>query len=134
MVGPMLEMHDATTRSGAPALFGFLGVSPAERRSLGADALTRACVAQFARIFGPEAQTPTATILKDWALDPLTATIDDPTSTGHPAPASSWITGPWAERIVLAGSETSPHEAGYLAGAIEASTLAAAQLRRRLDA
>jgi monoamine oxidase len=31
MVGPMAEIHDATTRSGHAALFGFLGVGAAER-------------------------------------------------------------------------------------------------------
>lgn len=133
MVGPMLEIHDATTSSGGAALFGFLGVGPAERRAIGERALTEACVAQFARIFGPEAGTPVATILKDWADDPLTATADDPISGGHPAPAPSWVHGPWAGALLLAGSETSPTEAGYLAGAIEASTLAAAEVRRRLD-
>ncbi|HET8601816.1 MAG TPA: FAD-dependent oxidoreductase [Segeticoccus sp.] len=133
MVGPMLEMHDATTQSGGAALFGFVGVGPVERQSMGEQALTDACLAQFARIFGPEAQTPTATILKDWATDPLTATTDDTTSSGHPSSAPSWVNGPWADRLVLAGSEASPHEAGYLAGAIEASALAATDIRRRLD-
>lgn len=132
MVGPMLEMHDATTQSGGAALFGFLGVSPVERKSMGEQVLTDACVAQFARIFGPEAQTPAATILKDWATDPLTATVDDPRSSGHPSSAASWVHGPWADRLMLAGSEASPHEAGYLAGAIEASDLVATELRRRL--
>jgi monoamine oxidase len=133
MVGPMLEIHDATTSSGGAALFGFLGVSPAERRAVGEQGLTEACVHQFARIFGARAKTPTATILKDWAADPLTATGDDSTSSGHPSPAPSWIHGPWAQRLLLAGSETSPHEAGYLAGAIESSNLAAAEIGRRLD-
>lgn len=132
MVGPMLEIHDATTNSGHAALFGFLGVSPAERRTIGEAALTDACVAQFARIFGPEARNPTATMLKDWAADALTATADDLLSTGHREPSSSWLQGPWCDRLVLAGSETSPHEAGYLAGAAEASSLAAAEILRRL--
>jgi monoamine oxidase len=132
MVGPMLEIHDATTRSGHAALFGFLGVGPAERIRIGERKLTEACLAQFARIFGQDGLAPTATLYKDWATDPLTATPEDPTSTGHPAPAPAWIHGPWAARLVLAGSETSPHEAGYLAGAAEASSLAAGELIRRL--
>ncbi len=133
MVGPMVEMHDASTKSGGAALFGFLGVSAAERQVLGEQALTAACIAQFVRIFGSEAQTPTATILKDWAADPLTATTDDRRSSGHPAATASWLVGPWAERLILAGSETSPHEAGYLAGAIESSALAATKIRDCLD-
>jgi monoamine oxidase len=133
MVGPMLEMHDATTASGGAALFGFLGMSPAQRQAAGEQALTQACIGQFERIFGPKAGKPTATLFKDWAADPLTATADDLVSGGHPAPAPSWVHGPWADRLVLAGSETSPTEAGYLAGAVEASGLAAEELYRRLD-
>lgn len=44
---------------------------------------------------------------------------------GKAAPAQAWISGPWAERLVLAGSETSPAEAGYLSGAVQASAAAA---------
>ncbi|MDF2992732.1 MAG: amine oxidase [Microbacterium sp.] len=121
MVGPLLEIHDATTGEGRPALFGFLGVGPTERSLTGEAALTEACLAQFARLFGEAALTPRNTILKDWAADPLTCTADDLISSGHPAPADRWVTGEWADRLVPAGSETSPREAGYLAGAIEAS-------------
>jgi monoamine oxidase len=133
MVGPMLEIHDATTATGMAALFGFLGVGPAERLRLGEEALTRACLAQFERIFGPEARTPTSTLLKDWATDPLTATAEDLVSSSHPAAAPAWVHGPWADRLILAGSEVSPSEAGYLAGAIEASGLAVTELNRRLN-
>lgn len=132
MVGPMLEIHDATTSSGRAALFGFLGVGAQERREIGRQALTAACVGQFARLFGPQAAAPTATVYQDWAADPLTATPDDPTSSGHPAPAASWVHGPWDAHLVMAGSECSPTEAGYLAGAVEASRLAVAEVLRRL--
>jgi monoamine oxidase len=94
MVGPMAEIHDATTRSGRAALFGFLGVGAAERLRIGEPKLTEACLAQLTRIFGPDALAPTGTIFKDWAADPLTATPGDLTSTGHPAPARAWIRGP----------------------------------------
>lgn len=133
MVGPMPEIHDATTASGQAALFGFLGVGSAERTRMGEAALTKACLAQFARIFGPEAASPHATLWKDWAADPLTATEADPVSAGHPAPAETWVHGPWRDRLVLAGSEVSPHEAGYLAGAVEASEHAVAAVSRRLQ-
>jgi monoamine oxidase len=133
MVGPMLEIHDATTASGGAALFGFLGVSAAERRALGDQVLADACVAQFERMFGPQARKPTSTLFKDWAADPWTATADDLVSTGHPAPAACWAHGPWADRLVLAGSEVSPSEAGYLAGAVKASTEAAKEVRERVD-
>ncbi|QCO05855.1 flavin monoamine oxidase family protein [Azospirillum argentinense] len=133
MVGPMPEIHDATTASGQAALFGFLGVAAAERARMGEAALTKACLAQFARIFGPEAAGPRATLWKDWAADPLTATEADPLSAGHPTPAETWVQGPWRDRLTLAGSEVSPREAGYLAGAVEASERAVAVVSRRLQ-
>lgn len=122
MVGPMAEMHDATTASGRPALFGFVGIGAEQRAALGKEALTRACLAQFARIFGPQASAPRATLLKDWAADPLTATAADSVAGGHIGPSDRpWVSGPWRERLALAGSETSPSEPGYLAGAIVAA-------------
>jgi monoamine oxidase len=122
MVGPMVEMHDATTASGEAALFGFLGVGADERAALGEEALTRACLDQLARIFGAEARSPRATLFKDWASDPLTATRDDRGGGGHPVPdPAPWVTGAWSERLMLAGSETSLSEPGYLAGAVQAA-------------
>lgn len=132
MVGPMLEIHDATTRSGWAALFGFLGVGAVERRHLDEQALTEACVAQFARLFGERAGRPVATLYRDWAADPLTATPDDLVSSGHASAAPAWVHGPWSARLTLAGSETSPAEAGYLAGAVIASRAAAETMRQRL--
>src|SRR5690606_16768821 len=76
----------------------------------------------FARIFGEEARQPRATLFKDWAADPLTATSADPVAGGHVVPSTTpWVSGLWRERLALAGSETSPAEAGYLAGALIAA-------------
>lgn len=126
MVGPLAEIHDATTASGRPALFGFVGASADQRCEAGEDHLTRACLEQLARLFGPEARTPRATRLHDWAADPLTATAADRVPGGHPvADPAPWVTGPWEGRLVLAGSETSAVEPGYLAGAVHAGQRAA---------
>lgn len=125
MVGPMPEIHDATTASGQAALFGFVGVGADQRAALGDDALIAACLDQFARYFGPEAMRPRATLLKDWAADPLTATVADRVATGHVSPdPRPWVTGPWRARLALGGSETSPGEPGYLAGAVIAAARA----------
>lgn len=122
MVGPMAEMHDATTASGAAALFGFIGIDAEQRAALGEAALTRACLEQLARMFGAEARTPRASRLKDWAADPLTATAADRAPSGHLVPYNDgWVTGAWRERLALAGSETSAVEPGYLAGAVAAA-------------
>lgn len=122
MVGPLVEMHDATTASGQAALFGFVGVPAEQRATLGRDAIIAASVRQLTQLFGPQAGAPRATLLKDWATDPLTATEDDRHAGDHPIPANHpWVGGAWRDRISLAGSETSRSEPGYLAGAIEAA-------------
>lgn len=133
MVGPMPEIHVATTASGQAALFGFVGVSAAQRTAMGSAALTSACVAQLVRLFGDSAGAPRATLLKDWAADEYTATADDSTPSGHPVPdGAPWVTGAWSERLTLAGSETSLSEPGYLAGAVTAGEAAAHEVVRRL--
>lgn len=132
MVGPMLEIHDATTASDGAALFGFLGIPVEQRTALGEQALARMCLNQFARIFGGEARAPRATLLKDWAADPFTATAADRDAGGHLEPDDApWVTGAWQGRLALAGSEASPIEPGYLAGAVEAAKLAVAGTLRR---
>ncbi|NLS00434.1 NAD(P)-binding protein [Rhizobium sp. P38BS-XIX] len=129
MVGPMVEIHDATTASGKPALFGFLGISAAQRATLGDASLKQACIAQLGRLFGSEALSPRATLLKDWAADPFTATTADSVGGDHPMPGSpKWVFGPWEKHLLLAGSETSDTEPGYLAGAVEAAKRAVARI------
>jgi monoamine oxidase len=132
MVGPMVEMHDATTASGRAALFGFLGVGAEQRASIGEEALTRACLDQFARLYGDEARRPRATLFKDWAADPLTSTPADRAAGGHIVPGEApWVSAPWQQRLVLAGSETSSSEPGYLAGAVFAAKRAVAAFFER---
>jgi monoamine oxidase len=126
LVGPLAEIHDATTASGRAALFGFVGLPAKARATLSRKVLIRAAVDQLARLFGPQATEPRATLLKDWATDTLTATGTDSHASGHPtATRAPWVTGAWADRLSLAGSETSATEPGYLAGAVEASGRAA---------
>ncbi|MBA8838942.1 monoamine oxidase [Ochrobactrum sp. RH2CCR150] len=87
------------------------------------------------RLFGPQALKPRATILKDWATDSFTATAIDQIGADHPIPGTQrWVTGPWEERLVMAGSETSPSEPGYLAGAVVAAKQAVAEILTRLEA
>lgn len=126
MIGPMPEIHDATTAGGVAALFGFIGVPVAQRTAVGDEALKGACLAQFARIFGDKALNPRSTLLKDWATDPLTATSADQVAGSHEASSERpWVEGVWSQRLVMAGSETSCSEAGYLAGAVLAGRRAA---------
>lgn len=132
-VGPLVEIHDATTASGAAALFGFVGLNRAQRIAVGEETLVRASVAQLGRLFGPRAALPRATLVKDWAADILTSTDADQTAEGHPVPGCGlWVSGIWAERISLAGSETSVTDPGYLAGAVDAAESAADETLARL--
>ena len=122
MIGPLSEIHDATTADGTSALFGFVGIDAAQRAVLGDVALTRACIDQLTRLFGADAGRPTATYLADWVTEPFTATTADRVASGHPVPSSApWVSAPWQDRLILAGSETSPSDPGYLAGAVVAA-------------
>ena len=121
-IGPLMEIHDATTASGKAALFGFVGVSADDRASVGKGHIVTSCLRQLTQLFGQEAARPRVTFLQDWASDPCTATDADRVSSGHPVPDHRpWITGAWQDRIVLAGSETSARDPGYLAGAVDAA-------------
>jgi monoamine oxidase len=134
MVGPLAEIHDATTAAGEAALFGFVGMPAAERKALGRDAIITASIRQLVTLFGPDAGAPRATLFKDWAADALTATDVDWTEGGHPpADDRAWVEGEWRNLISLAGSETSATEPGYLAGAVHAAERAVAEVERRID-
>ncbi|WP_413874583.1 flavin monoamine oxidase family protein [Albidovulum sp.] len=133
-VGPLVEIHDATTASGKAALFGFVGVPAAGRAKVGQDAVVAAALRQLAHLFGPEAGIPHATLYKDWAADPLTATSADASAGGHPYPGGlAAVPGDWDGRIILAGSEAARREPGYLAGAVEAAEHAVLEVMNRLE-
>ncbi len=132
--GPLAEIHDATTAQGQAALFGFVGVPAGARAQAGEAAIRAACVAQLGQLFGPLATRPKATLYKDWATDPFTATAEDLVAGGHPSPTRQpWVEGPWQPRLTLIGSETSRNEPGYLAGAHEAAERGVAALLARFE-
>jgi len=120
-VGPMVEIHDASTQEGKAALFGFLGVPADVRRRVSEEELITASRTQFVRLFGSQAENPEAEFIKDWAKEFYTATHTDERSSGnHPTPALSPSSGAWADRLTGIGSEWSREFTGYLAGAIDA--------------
>ena len=130
MAGPMTEIHDASIKADGEgaALFGFLGVPAGVRAKVGEETLRHHCLAQFARLFGPEASAPIATHFKDWSADPLTATREDADAAGHPEPQSQpWFDRAWAPRATMAGSEAAREHAGYLEGALAAAEDAVAK-------
>ncbi|MEP6963995.1 MAG: FAD-dependent oxidoreductase [Polaromonas sp.] len=123
--GPLGEIHDASMPGGSAALFGFFGVPAHVRKSVPELDLRAHCRAQLARLFGSQAATPKAEFIKDWALDPYTATAADLESTGQhaQAPATTGSSGPWSGRLTGIASEWSPQFPGYVAGAVEAASL-----------
>lgn len=123
--GPLGEVHDASMPGGSAALFGFFGVPAHVRQSVPDAELKAHCRAQFTRLFGSQAATPKAEFIKDWALEPFTATAADLQSSGQhaPAPATCAPSGPWRGCLTGIASEWSPQFPGYVAGAIEAAGL-----------
>ena len=119
---PRLAILDVLVRShpGNEAAF-VLGV----RRGVAEEVLIRHCRAQLARLFGPQAASPKADGIKDWAQDKLTATsADQGLAGGHALPPPASIAqGAWRGRLCGVGSEWSPQFPGYVAGAIEAARL-----------
>ncbi|GLQ87752.1 hypothetical protein GCM10007898_13200 [Dyella flagellata] len=123
--GPLGEIHDVSMPDGSAALFGFFSVPAEVRQGIPDDALKTRCRVQLSQLFGPQAATPVAEFVKDWALDPYTATSADLQGVGeHVAtPPVSALSGPWSGRVAGIASEWSPQFPGYVAGAIDAATL-----------
>jgi len=119
--GPLMEIHDASPRSGHPgALFGFYGV-PAQVRRDHPDELIAATQTELERLFGPQARAPVQTFLRDWATEPETATEADqePTShhpTGRPLQS---LGGAWEGRLLFGASEMAGGNSGYMEGALQ---------------
>lgn len=120
--GPMVEIHDASPAQGGPyALFGFIGASPQARQN--EHRLRQALTEQLTRIFGPEAATPKALFVKDWAFDPFTSVEEDHQPLyAHPQYGLPHaLAHLWEGRLILAGTEVAPQFGGYLEGALEAA-------------
>jgi monoamine oxidase len=123
--GPLGEIHDASMPGGSAALFGFFAIPARIRKNVAEDVLRAHCRAQLARLFGPQAAAPMAESLKDWALDPYTATASDQEGATHSsgALAATAASGLWSGRLTGIASEWSHQFPGYLAGAVEAADL-----------
>lgn len=127
--GPLVEIHDASPKSGGPyALFGFVGV-PASHRKAQDSLIIKLAVEQIDRMFGNGAShPPLATHYKDWAFDPYTATQADRHSPATHHGNNPVFNNQWDNRLIFAGTETATgtgQSNGYIEGAIESAQRAA---------
>ncbi|MCX5467248.1 flavin monoamine oxidase family protein [Acinetobacter nematophilus] len=134
-VGPMGEIHDASTSNSHAALFGFLGIPASIRKKVSEADLMAHCRAQLVRLFGSEAATPEYEYIKDWSADNFTATDDDwktPAVSHGIVPANTPNDQIWHNRIIGIASEWSQHYSGYLAGAIDAAQVGVQRIQQLL--
>ncbi|MFC5592041.1 flavin monoamine oxidase family protein [Sporosarcina soli] len=121
-VGPMQEIHDASSDTGTGALFGFFGVPANSRQELGEDQLLKLVMDQLVRLFGPAAENVNALLYKDWSEDFETAVEEDlDPLTHYPSYGQLPIVGDWEKKIILASTETSSQFGGHLEGALQAA-------------
>ncbi|WP_122032257.1 FAD-dependent oxidoreductase [Aliivibrio sp. EL58] len=129
-VGPLVEIHDASTFEGVGALFGFVGIDAATRAKAGEALIKQAAIEQLTRIFGSKASTPIDIKLLDWSQETLTATEADhqaPSTHPHyglPASAKALNKFHW----YFAGTEAAQENGGYLEGALEAADVVLSSL------
>ncbi|WP_341665129.1 FAD-dependent oxidoreductase [Vibrio sp.] len=121
--GPLVEIHDASSYEGMPALFGFIGVPAHVRKDIDQATLMLHCRAQIERLFGPNAPEPKYEFMQDWSKESrITTELDLTTDSSHGlVPEPRITTGDWQNRIIGVGSEWSKQFPGLLAGAVEAA-------------
>lgn len=121
--GPLAEIHDASPNSGnAYSLFGFVGLTPADRLRMGRDQLIEAAVAQLVRLFGEAAQQPKSVYLQDWSAETFTASqADQAPQTRHPHYGLAIdLHDAWQDKLAFIVSETAQTNSGLIEGALEA--------------
>lgn len=133
MVGPLQEIHDASPPTGAGALFGFVGIGAGARAAIGEAGLRERVIAQLVRLFGEQAQSPTAVYFKDWATDEDTTTGADlePSALPHGPGSPLFAEAHWDGALLLAGAESADEHPGYLEGAVRAAERAVAMITPR---
>ncbi|EAS45678.1 FAD-dependent oxidoreductase [Photobacterium profundum] len=122
-VGPLVDIHDASTFGGVGVLFGFVGIDATTRISAGDELIKSMAVSQLARIFGEQAASPIDVKLVDWSQQAFTATTTDQMapashpSYGLPRNISALNDLGW----YFAGTEAAVENGGYIEGALEAA-------------
>lgn len=129
--GPLQEIHDASPRTGAGALFGFFGMPARTRHQLGEEEVLEQVTDQLVRLFGSRAREMETILFKDWAEDEETATEADASPLrDFPEYGLSGDPGIWKEKVHFAGTEADPEFGGHLEGALGAADRAVSQVVR----
>jgi monoamine oxidase len=126
-VGPLFEAHDHTPADGSVgAIFGFVQWTP-EQRQRDPQGLRTAIVAQLTRCLGPNAGSPMALHVEDWATHPYICTSADVgEAPQHPDIAPLSVREPqWHGALQFAVSETAEISPGLIEGALVAGERAA---------
>ncbi|EDM67699.1 possible monoamine oxidase [Moritella sp. PE36] len=125
-VGPLAEIHDASTNDGAGALFGFVGIDAHTRQSAGNELIKSLAIKQLVRLYGEQAAEPIDVKLIDWSQETMTATDADKNApNGHPQyglrDIQSALIPVYQQGWYFAGTEAAEENGGYIEGALEAA-------------
>ncbi|QUM76984.1 FAD-dependent oxidoreductase [Moritella sp. 24] len=125
-IGPLAEIHDASTFDGKGALFGFVGVDAHTRQSAGEEHIKTLAVQQLVRIYGKQAANPIDVKLVDWSQETMTATNADKNApSAHPhyglRDMQSALPSVYRQGWYFAGTEAAEENGGYIEGALEAA-------------
>ncbi|WP_411347009.1 flavin monoamine oxidase family protein [Paenibacillus sp. WLX2291] len=132
-VGPLQEIHDASSPEGTGALFGFFGISAQERAKAGKEQVLEAVQQQLIRLFGPLAQHPIALLYQDWSLENETASLEDAEPLrDYPMYGPINHTEFEESPIVFTGTETDQNYGGHLEGALRSAEQAVAHLLTKI--
>ncbi len=131
--GPLQEIHDASPVTGSGALFGFFGMSPTMRQSLGKEKVLEQVVSQLSRLYGAKAKQPISLLYKDWTNDSATSVEEDAKPlTDFPSYGPPVVSGVWENNIIFAGTETATHQGGHLEGALQSAERAVKEILLQL--
>ncbi|XP_018020258.1 probable flavin-containing monoamine oxidase A [Hyalella azteca] len=126
--GPILEVYDVTTPTGAPAIVGFLGGRQSlELRQKSKQERGMAVIEGLVLAFGPEMRAYIAYEDKMWGDDPWAGGC--PCAYAAPGDYHAWphIRTPHGD-VHFAGTETATVWMGYMSGAIQSGERAACEV------
>lgn len=120
--GPLAEIHDASpVAANSFSLFGFSGLDPQSRASLGRAEFIKQATTQLTTLFGDQANSPKAVHFQDWSSEEFTASVADHRSQiHHPQYGLNLKMGSgWDGKLEFISTETSFSNGGLIEGALE---------------